>query len=293
VAQQKNLCYTKKNADFASSMIGIYTCSTNIFWIIVVERLSSLSNVQVIGVKSLPIIKKGDDLAELICKAAKKQRTPIKDGDVVVITHVVASRAEGNTVNLNEIVPSDFAETVARQVGKDPALVEVILRESRSIVRMGNGHLITETKHGLVCANSGVDQSNVPGERIVAPLPRNPDRTARTLRKRIKKLNGKNVAVIISDTHGRPLREGEINIAVGVAGINPIRDRRGETDLFGYQLRVKQTAIADELASAAELVIGQAKEGIPVAIIRGYSYPQSEKATAKMLIRKRKKDLFI
>jgi coenzyme F420-0:L-glutamate ligase/coenzyme F420-1:gamma-L-glutamate ligase len=253
----------------------------------------SLNGVHVIGVKGLPIIKKGDDLARLICKAVEKQRTSIEDGDVVVVTHVIASRAEGNTVNLDDIVPSDFAKTVAKQVGKDPALVEVILRESKSIVRMGDGHLITETKHGFVCANSGVDQSNVPGERIVAPLPKNSDRTARTIRMRIRKLTGKDVAVIISDTHGRPLREGEINIAVGVAGINPIHDRRGETDLFGYMLKVKQTAVADELASAAELVIGQAKEGIPVAIVRGYPYPKSEKASAKTLIRKRRNDLFI
>jgi len=252
-----------------------------------------LSSVKVIGVKGLPIIKKGDDLAELICKAAEKQRTPIEDGDVLVITHVIASRSEGNTVNLDTVVPSEFAQTVAKQVGKEPALVEVVLRESKSIVRMGDGHLITETKHGFVCANSGVDQSNVPGERIVAPLPKNPDRTARKIRQKILKLTGKEVAVIVSDTHGRPLREGEINIAVGVAGINPIRDRRGETDLFGYQLRVKQTAIADELASAAELVIGQAKEGIPVAIIRGYHYPKADKSSARILVRKRRKDLFI
>jgi len=252
-----------------------------------------LSSVQVVGVKGLPIIKKGDDLARLICKAAEKQRTPIEEGDVVVVTHVIVSRAEGNTVNLDQIIASDFAKRVAKQLNKDPALVEVILRESKSIVRMGDGHLITETKHGFVCANSGVDQSNVPGERIVAPLPKNPDRAASKIRRNIARLTGKDVAVIISDTHGRPLREGEINIAVGVAGINPIRDRRGETDLFGYVLRVKQTAVADELASTAELVIGQAKEGIPVAIIRGYSYPKSEKASAKMLIRKRRKDLFI
>jgi len=252
-----------------------------------------LSRVQVIGVEGLPIIKRGDDLAGLICKAAEKQRTFIEDGDVIVVTHVIVSRAEGNTVSLDNVVPSDFAQRVAKQVGKDPALVEVILRESKSIVRMGDGHLITETKHGFVCANSGVDQSNVPGERIVAPLPRNPDRTARTVRVRIKELTGKDVAVIISDTHGRPLREGEINVAVGVSGISPIRDRRGETDLFGYVLRVKQTAVADELASAAELVIGQAREGIPVAIVRSYPYPKSEKASAKMLIRKRRKDLFI
>jgi len=252
-----------------------------------------LSKIEVMGVKDLPIVKKGDDLARLICTAAESQLTPLENGDVIVVTHVMASRAEGNTVNLEDVVPSDFARTVAKQLGKDPALVEVILRESKSIVRMGGGHLITETKHGFVCANSGVDQSNVPGGRIVAPLPRNPDLTARKIRRGIARLTEKDVAVIVSDTHGRPLREGEINIAVGVAGINPIRDRRGETDLFGYRLRVKRTAIADELASAAELVIGQAKEGIPVAIIRGYSYPKSEKASAKALIRKRKKDLFI
>lgn len=252
-----------------------------------------MSRVEVIGVKGLPIIKKGDDLARFICKAAEKQRTCVEEGDVIVVTHVIASRAEGNTVNLDEVVPSDFAKTVAKQLDKDSALVEVVLRESKGIRRMGDGHLIAETKHGFVCANAGVDQSNVPGGRVVALLPKNPDRTARTIRRRIRKLTGKDVAVIISDTHGRPLREGEINVAIGVAGISPIRPRIGETDLFGYVLRVKQTAIADELASAAELVIGQAKEGIPVAIIKGYPYPKSEKASAKMLIRKRKKDLFI
>ena len=252
-----------------------------------------MNRIEVIGVKDLPIVKKGDDLAKLIFMATQRQRTPIKNGDVIVITHVVTSRVEGNTVNLDDVVPSNFAQTIAKQLDKDPALVEVILRESKGIVRMGWGNLITETKHGFVCANSGVDQSNVPGERVVAPLPANPDLTARKIRQKIKKIVGKDVAVIISDTHGRPLRDGEINVAIGAAGINPIRDRRGETDLFGYQLRAKRTAVADELASAAELVIGQAKEGIPAAIIRGYSYPKFEKTSAKMLIRKKEKDLFI
>jgi len=252
-----------------------------------------MSAIQVMAVEGFPIVKEGCDLAKLISEAAKKQGISIEDGDVVVVTHVVVSRAEGNTVNLDEVVPSEFAKTVAQQTGKDPALVEVILRETKNIVRMGDGHLIVETKHGFICANAGVDQSNVPGGRVVAPLPKNPDRSARTIRRRIRRLTGKDVAVIVSDTHGRPLREGEINIAVGVAGIRPIRDRRGETDLFGYVLRVKRTAIGDELASAAELVIGQAREGVPVAIIRGYPYPKSEKARAKELIRHRSKDLFI
>ena len=249
--------------------------------------------IEIIGVRDLPIIKEEDDLAKLICIRAEKQGTPVEDGDIIVITHVIVSRAEGNTVNLNTITPSDFARNLAQQCNKDPALVETILRESRTIVRTGNRNIIAETKHGFICANAGVDRSNVPGEGNVALLPRRPDHSAEEIRRKIRELTGKDVAVIISDTHGRPLREGEINVAIGVAGIRPIRDRRGEKDLFGYVLKVKRTAIADELSSAAELVIGQADEGIPVAIIRGYRYPRSEKASATELIRPREKDLFI
>lgn len=248
--------------------------------------------VQVLPVKGLPIIKKGDNLGVLISDAAEKQGTPLQNDDVLIVTHVVVSRAEGRVYNLDEITPSEFAKTVARNLKKDPALVEVILRESKAIRRMRDGHLITESKQGFTSANSGIDQSNVSGGRFVAPMPKNPDRSARIIREGIMKKTGKDTAVIISDTHGRPFRMGEINVAIGVAGINPIRDRRGETDLFGYVLHVKQTCIADELASAAELVIGQANEGIPVAIVRGYSYPKSEKASAKILIRSKKKDLF-
>lgn len=249
--------------------------------------------IRIIPITGLPIIKNGDDLGLLICEAAAKQGTPIEDGDIVVVTHVVVSRAEGNVVNLDDVIPSEFAKTIAEEFGKDPALVEVILRESKSIVRMGDGHIISETKHGFICANAGVDKSNVPGERNVALLPKDPDLSAKRIRQRIKEISGKDVAVLISDTHGRPLRNGEINVAIGVAGIKPIRDRRGEKDLFGYTLKVKQTAIADELASAAELVIGQADEAIPAAIIRGYLYEKSEEATARDLIRAREKDLFI
>jgi coenzyme F420-0:L-glutamate ligase/coenzyme F420-1:gamma-L-glutamate ligase len=158
---------------------------------------------------------------------------------------------------------------------------------------MIDGKLITETKHGLVCANSGVDRSNVPRERNVVLLPDNPDLSARKIRKEIKRLTGCDVAVIISDTHGRPIRKGEINVAIGVAGIKPIRDRRGEKDLFGYMIRIKRTAIADELSSAAELVVGQTNEAVPAAIIRGYDYQKSESAKATELIRPKEKDLFL
>ena len=249
--------------------------------------------IQIIGIEGLPIIKMGDDLPQLIYDAAKMQGTPIQDGDVLVVTHVIVSCAEGRVVNLDEVVPSEFAKNIAKQYDKDPALVEVVLRESKSIRRMGDGKLITETKHGFVCANSGVDKSNVLGERNVALLPEDPDGSARRIRQEIKRLTDCSVAVVISDTHGRPLREGEINVAIGVAGLNPLRDRRGEKDLFGYVLKVKQTAVADELASAAELVIGQADEGIPVAIIRGYPYLKSENAKATELMRPKEKDLFL
>ncbi len=252
-----------------------------------------MNKVEIIAVAGLPVIKEGDDLSKMICEAAEKQGTSIQEGDIIVITHVIVSRAEGNVVNLTSVVPSDFAKALAQQSDRDPRLVEVTLREARSIIRMGDGRIITQTKHGFICANSGVDQSNVPGETNVALLPRNPDRSAQDIRRKIKKMEGKDVAVIISDTHGRPFREGEINIAIGTAGIDPIRDRRREKDLFGYILRVKRTAIADELSSAAELVIGQANEGIPVAIIRGYKYPKSEKAGAKDLVRPKEKDLFL
>jgi coenzyme F420-0:L-glutamate ligase/coenzyme F420-1:gamma-L-glutamate ligase len=252
-----------------------------------------LNDIRIIGIEGLPIIKKGDNLAELIYDAAEKQNTPIQNGDILVVTHVIVSRAEGKVVNLDDVAPSKFAEIIAKQYKKDPALVEAVLRESRSIRRMDDGKLITETKHGFVCANSGVDKSNVPGERNVAILPEDSDSSAEKIRKKIMKLTHCDVAVIISDTHGRPLREGEINVAIGVAGIKPLRNRRREKDLFGYVLRVKNTAIADELASAAELVIGQADEGIPVAIIRGYEYPKSESAKATDLIRPKEKDLFL
>lgn len=241
----------------------------------------------------MPIVKEGDDLAELICRAAEKQGASIENGDVLVVTHVIVSRAEGRVVNLDQVKPSEFAFSLSKQLNKDPALVELILREARGIVRMGDGKLITETKQGFICANSGVDRSNVPGERVVALLPEDPDGSALMIRRRIKEITGRDVAVIISDTHGRPLRDGEINVAIGVSGMKPIRDRRGEKDLFGYVLRVKRTAIADELASAAELVMGQADEAVPVAIIRGYRYPKSETAKATEIIRPREKDLFI
>jgi coenzyme F420-0:L-glutamate ligase/coenzyme F420-1:gamma-L-glutamate ligase len=251
-----------------------------------------VDSIEIIAVENLPLITKGDNLAELICSAAKKQNTPIQEKDVLIITHVAVSKAEGSVVNLDEVVASERAKEIARKTGKEPALVEVILRETKEIVRMRLNSLITETKNGMVCANAGVDRSNVEGERNIVLLPENADASAQKIRQEITRLTGCDVAVIVSDTQGRPFRMGEMNVAIGVAGIKPIRDRRGEKDLFGYVLRIKQTAVADELASAAELVIGQANEGIPVAIIRGYKYQAMENASAKGLTRPKEVDLF-
>ena len=231
-------------------------------------------------------------MGKLIGEAAKKQNTPIQSQDIIVVTHVVVSKAEGNIVNLDDVKPSQKAIEIAQKTNKDPALVEVILQETKDIIRIGQNSIITETNNGIICANSGIDQSNVSGDRRVAPLPKNPNVSAENIRQEIKRLTGCEVATIISDTHGRPFRMGEINIALGIAGLKPIRDRRGEKDLFGYVLKIKQTAIADELASAAELVTGQAHEGIPAAIIRGYKYTPSESINSTILTRPKEKDLF-
>lgn len=248
--------------------------------------------VKIVAIEGLPLIQAGDDLPKYIVNAANKQGTPVQENDVIVITHVVVSKAEGNIINLDTIVPSDQAMEIAQKTSKDPAMVEVVLRQTKEIIRVGENSIITETRNGIVCANAGVDRSNVAGERNVVPLPEDPNISAERIRREIKSLTGANVAVIISDTHGRPFRNGEINVAVGVSGIKPIRDRRGEKDLFGYILRVKQTAVADELASAAELVIGQANEGFPVAIIRGYSYQTAGQALSTDMTRPKEKDLF-
>ena len=250
-----------------------------------------MNPVQVFAVENLPLIKQGDNLGKLIVEAAKKRSNPIQPNDVVVVTHVVVSKAEGNVINLDQVKPSEKAKEIAQKTNKDPALVEVILQETKDIVRIGQNSIITETVSGIICANAGVDRSNVSGDRNVVPLPKNPNASAEGIRKEIKLLTGVNVAVIVSDTHGRPFRLGEINVAVGVAGFKPIRDRRGEKDLFGYTLHVTQVGAGDELAAAASLMMGQAAEGTPVVHVRGFPYKLRE-STLKELIRPKDQDLF-
>jgi coenzyme F420-0:L-glutamate ligase/coenzyme F420-1:gamma-L-glutamate ligase len=248
--------------------------------------------VRVIGISGIKEVRKADDLGEIIFEAARAQGTPIMDNDVIVITQKVVSKAEGRVYKLSSIEPSPFAMRLGKRLDKDPALVELILRESRSIVRLSGHHLITQTRHGWICANSGVDISNVSGGDAAALLPVNPDLSARRIRRRIEELSGKKVAVIVSDTFGRPFRIGHTDVAIGSSGISPTSDLRGTVDSYGYVMRVKQTAIIDELASAAELVIGNSIERVPAAIIRGVSYTPSDDARARMLVMKERNNLF-
>ena len=214
----------------------------------------------------------------------------IRDGDVLVVTQKVVSKAEGRVVRLDSVTPSAEAERLAVETEKDPRLVELILQESASIVRQRGPILITETRHGFVCANAGIDASNVGPEGTVCLLPVDPDASAQGIRAAIREATGAEVAVIISDTFGRAWREGHTNIAVGLAGMLPFADYVGQVDPFGYELRVSTLCVADELAGAAELVQNKL-DGVPVAIVRGFDYPKGE-GSARQIVRAKENDLF-
>jgi len=247
------------------------------------------SEVRVIPLTGLPEINEGDDLPSLITQAAE-DGPGIESGDVVVVTQKIVSKAEGRIVSLADVTPSPEAERLSVETEKDPRLVELILRESNRIVRQRGPVLITETKHGFVCANAGIDASNVGPEGLVSLLPEDSDRSASFIRAAIQERSGADVAVIITDTFGRPWREGHTNVAIGLAGMLPFADYVGRVDPQGYELRVSTLAVADELAAAAELVHGKL-DRVPVAIIRGYAYPRGE-GSAKELVRDAERDLF-
>jgi coenzyme F420-0:L-glutamate ligase/coenzyme F420-1:gamma-L-glutamate ligase len=245
--------------------------------------------IQVIGIEGLPEVRPGDDLVALLLDALAAEGLALEEGDIVVLTQKIVSKAEGRLIALAEVEPSAFARTVAEQTGRDPRLTEVILREARRIVRMDRQVLVVETRQGLVCANAGVDRSNV-GEGRVALLPQDPDASARAIREEIKRRMGIEVAVLITDTFGRPWREGLTEVAIGVAGLAPLKDYRGHRDRFGLPLHATLVAVADELACAAGLVM-EKLAGIPAAIIRGYAYEPQE-GTAAALVRPPERDLF-
>lgn len=250
----------------------------------------SLPELRIIGLPGIPIVTPGADLVALIHQAATAAPLPLQTGDIVVVTQKIVSKAEGCLIALKDITPSHWAEQYARQWGKDPRHVEVVLHQSRRIVRMDRGVLISETHHGFICANAGVDQSNIEGEEVVAVLPLDPDVSARALRQGLRELLGIEVAVIISDTFGRPWRDGIVNVAIGLSGMQAIKNYVGQLDAQGYELRVTSLAVADELAAAAELVMNKL-DNVPVAVIRGYDYPRGEGSLAQ-LIRAPERDLF-
>ena len=244
---------------------------------------------EVIGVEGLPEFRPGDDVAGLIAEAARRQGTPLRDRDLLVVSQKIVSKAEGRLVRLSEVTPSARARAVAEEIGRDPRLVEVILRESRRVVRQAKGVLIVETHHGWVCANAGVDQSNVDADTACL-LPEDADRSAAALRQRLCAESGHELAVIIADTFGRPWREGLVNVAIGLAGLQPIRSYLGELDPAGYVLQATILALADELAAAAEPVMGKL-DRIPVAIIRGLPWERGE-GSSRALLRDPARDLF-
>lgn len=248
------------------------------------------AEVRVYGLDGIPEIEPGDDLIRIIGDSIEAGDTGLEDGDILVVTHKIISKSEGRLVDLTTIEPSPLAESFARQFNKDARQVEVVLRESVRIVRMERGVMICETRHGFICANAGVDASNVPGDDIVCLLPLMPDSSAAAIRDGLTARFGVAPAIIVSDSFGRPWRRGITNVAIGVAGMLPVADYRGVSDPWGHDLRVTIMAIADELASTAELVAGKT-DARPVALIRGYDYPRGQ-GTGRDLVLEPEKDLF-
>ena len=247
--------------------------------------------IRLYALPGIPEVEYGDDLVAIITNAIDQAGWRLKNSDVLVVTQKIVSKSEGCTVDLSSIAASDAALKLAAETGKDPRLVEVILRESQQVVRQRPGTLIMETHHGWICANAGVDRSNVPGDDVVLTLPVDPDLSARKLREGLMAATGADIAVIITDTHGRPWRLGAVNLAIGVAGMEPITDYRGKPDRSGYILHSTTMARADELAAAAGLLSGQADEGLPVILIRGAAYQRGDGQAVDMQ-RPVEKDLF-
>jgi len=248
--------------------------------------------VTIIGLEDFPLVKAGDNLAEIIVETAAKNGVEIKDGDVIVVSQKIVSKAEGRVIKFEEINPSEQAIKLAGKVQRDPKLIELVLKETKQIIKASSEILIVKDKRGLICINAGVDKSNVPRDAY-SLLPENPDLSAKKIREEIAKLTGKKVAVVIGDTFSRPFRRGQVEFAIGIAGIKPFKDYRGQRDLYGNLLKVKNVAIVDEIACAAELVMGQAKEAIPVAIIRNLERIEtSEKTSINELAISSEEDLF-
>jgi coenzyme F420-0:L-glutamate ligase/coenzyme F420-1:gamma-L-glutamate ligase len=244
----------------------------------------------------IPLIRQGDNLADLVLKAIQENNITFEDDDILVFAQKIVSKAEGRAVNLAVITPTQRALELASQTEKDARLVELILQESNEVLRTRPGTIVVEHKLGFVCANAGIDHSNVAGagnstEEWVLLLPAEPDHSAETIRKEIVSKTGKQIGILIIDSHGRAWRNGTVGVAIGIAGLPGLQDLRGQADLFGFTLRITQVGVADELAAAASLVMGQATEGTPIIHVRGFPYALRE-GSLKELIRPKEQDLF-
>jgi coenzyme F420-0:L-glutamate ligase/coenzyme F420-1:gamma-L-glutamate ligase len=248
-----------------------------------------MKRLELIGLESLGEIARGDALGALIASACAREAVELSDDDVLVIAQKIVSKAEGRMLDLSAVRPSSRAMALSRELDKEPKLVEVILGESRRVLRAGGRALIVETYHGFVCANAGVDQSNV-GKGRVALLPEDPDASARRIREEICRHAGKRPAIIISDSFGRPWRLGTVDVAVVIAGMKAVKDERGLKDGYGYELRAAVAAVADEIAAAAELVMAK-RDAVPVVVVRGCQI-EREEGSVKELLRPEAEDLF-
>ena len=244
----------------------------------------------------IPLIRQGDNLADIVFKSLQDSNIVLEDNDIFVLAQKIVSKAEGRAINLVGITPSPRAIELATQTEKDPRLVELILQESNEVLRIRPGTIVVEHKLGFVCANAGIDHSNVAGtgdpvEEWVLLLPAQPDRSAQTIRRGIQAKTAHQIGVLIIDSHGRAWRNGTVGVTIGIAGMPGLHDLRGQADLFGFTLRITQVGVADELAAAASLVMGQAAEGTPVVHVRGFPYPGRD-SSLQELIRPKEQDLF-
>ncbi len=243
-------------------------------------------SIQIIPIKIKEDIQPGDDLTELILSSSKSS---MSDGDIIIVSQKIISKKEGRVINLDSVIPSELSVGIASAYDKDPRLVQIILSESKRIVRMEHGVIIVETNHNFICANAGIDESNVE-KGFATLLPIDPNKSAKKLRDSILQITGKNIAVIISDTFGRPFRLGQTDHAIGTAGIESIKNYEGKPDTFGKIMRVTAIAIVDELCGAAEIVMGKT-EKIPVAIIKNYNF-ETKNDDINSILRDEKEDLF-
>lgn len=250
--------------------------------------------ISIIGLENIPLVKPGDDVAQLIFDAIKSENLDLLDGDMIVISQKVVSKAQGLLVDISTIQAKKSARSIAKRTRKDPRLIELILRDSTKVLRADSQAVVVRKRNGFICLNAGVDKSNVSGRLVYARLPVDPDRSADEIRRKLEQLSRRTLGVIIADTYSRPFRVGQVELAIGIAGMEPIVDYRGQDDLFGYRLRYKYVGLADEIAAAAELVMGQGTERIPVAIVRGLSRlrrSEMENLSRKLMLGK-KMDLF-